>query len=106
MLHSDLVILYSYNSETNKVIFILFSFIHSDMNFQTILMPKVIYAKNLSEKSWSLGFILIFLKKALRHLNKVLFHTVFCFPAEGTKVLIKDVKKMHQMKSPGNGHMF
>ena len=33
-------------------------FIPSNMNFQTILMPKVNLAKFLSEKSWSLRTIL------------------------------------------------
>ena len=32
-----------------------------DMNFQTILMPKVILAKYLSQKSWSLRTILVHL---------------------------------------------
>ena len=31
------------------------SFTPSDMNFQTVLMPKVIFAKILSQKIYSLG---------------------------------------------------
>ena len=37
-----------------QAIWILYSFIY-DMNFQTILMPKVILAKNLLQKIYSLG---------------------------------------------------
>ena len=43
----------------NEVDLILYSFTPSDMNFQTIWMSKVFLAKSLSEKSWSLGTILI-----------------------------------------------
>ena len=35
----------------NEVIMILYLFRHSDMNFQTILMSKVIFAKVLSQKA-------------------------------------------------------
>ena len=38
----------------------LHRFTPSDLNFQTILMPKVILAKKLSQNSWSFGTILIF----------------------------------------------
>ena len=39
----------------NQVILILYSFTPTDMNFQTILMPKLILAKFLSQKIYSLG---------------------------------------------------
>ena len=44
-----------------QVTLILYSFTPSDMNFQTILMPKVILAKFLSQKIYSLGPFLSFL---------------------------------------------
>ena len=34
-----------------QVILILYSFAHSDMNFQTVLLPKVILAKQISQKN-------------------------------------------------------
>ena len=43
-----------------QVTLILYSFTPSDMNFQTMLMPKVILAKFLSHKIYSLGPFLCF----------------------------------------------
>ena len=43
----------------NAVMLTLCSFTPSDLNFQTILMPKVNLAKKLSQKSWFLETILI-----------------------------------------------
>ena len=40
-------------------ILIIDQFIPSNMNFQTIVMPKMNLAKILSEKSWSVRTILI-----------------------------------------------
>ena len=45
------------------MILILNSITPSDMNFQTILMPKVNFAKIMSEKIWSIGTILISILK-------------------------------------------
>ena len=41
--------------EVTYIALILYSFTTSDMNFQTILMPKVIFAKLLSQKIYLLG---------------------------------------------------
>ena len=38
-------------------IIIMDTFIPSNMNFQTILMPKMVLAKHLSEKNWSVRTI-------------------------------------------------
>ena len=54
---------------------IIYPFIPSNMNFQTIVMPKVNLAKTLSEKSWSVGTILI--------LSRPLF--LLCLFQRGTK---------------------
>ena len=42
-----------------QIIWILYSFTPSDMNFQTILMPKVILAKILSEKILPFNILMI-----------------------------------------------
>ena len=77
------------------------------MNFQTILMPKVILAKTLSENSWSLGTILILIsfdfivgnagkadkKRSILRNRNCMLYKMFCF----LKTRFRDMKSSEGM---------